>query len=403
MSIFSRLFERRSTTAIQASDPYLAEFFGGRSYGNSGFVDVAKASGLSVAHACIQLIATNLAAVPLNLYRRAADGGREHATEHPLYDVLHSTPSDNLTAFEAREYLITSLLIRGNAYARIEWNGRGQVKALHPLDPQSTSVEMLESGRLRYRHTNQRGQSVILTQNEVLHLRYRLASDGAMGISPITLACDAFALSLTQQTQAQSQATKNFRPEGVLSYPNPIGTDGKDGAFDKLEAKANDTTQKGGILVLDGGAKWSPLNFSSKDAEFLESRKMSDLAVARIYAVPPSTVGITDNMTYSNAGDEARALVSRCLAPMARRVEQAMNAALLPTSARRNHFIEHDMAGLLRGDLQSRYEAYGLARQNGFMSANDIRQLENMGRIEGGDTYLEPLNMKDAADAATLE
>lgn len=389
MSWFDRILNRERRS-VKLSDPYLAEFLGERG-GVGAFVDVKRASGLSVAHACISTISQNLAAVPLNLYRRTGNGGRERAADHALHGVLHDMASDTLTAFEAREYLVASLLTNGNAFARIEWSGRGQVASLHPLDPATVTVEKLQSGRLRYRITG--SPSMIHTQDEILHLRYRLAPDGVMGLSPIQIARETINLALTQQEQAGKQAARAFRPEGVLSFPHNISTEGKFGALDALGRKAEDTTARGGVLVLDGGVTWSPLAFTSKDAEFLEHRKLSDLAVARIFSVPPTAIGITDNATYSNVDGESRALVMRCLAPMAKRIEQAMNAALLTVASRRTFFVEHDLAGLLRGDIKARYEAYRIGREWGWLSPNEIRAWENLREIEDGDEYLSPLNM----------
>jgi HK97 family phage portal protein len=251
----------------------------------------------------------------------------------------------------------------------------------------------LRSGRLRYRLARHDGGQEILTRDEILHLRYRLAADGVMGLSPIQIARESFNLALTQQDQASAQAAKNFRPEGVLSFPQSLTPIQKEGAFDAMGKKAEDISRRGGIMVLDGGAEWNPLAFSSKDAEFLESRKLSDLAIARIFSVPPTAIGITDNATYSNVDGESRALVQRCLAPMAKRIEQAMNAALLPAGARQELFVEHDLAGLLRGDIKARYEAYRIGREWGWLSPNEIRKWENLRGIENGDEYLSPLNM----------
>jgi len=151
-------------------------------------------------------------------------------------------------------------------------------------------------------------------------------------------------------------------------------------------------------MVLDGGADWKSFSMSAKDAEFLDSRKLTNLDICRVFGVPPTVAGITDNATYSNTDQESRALVVRCLAPMAKRIEQAMNVALLPTIARQTLFIEHDLSGLLRGDMQARYAAYQVGRQWGWLSPNEIRGLENMPAIEGGDEYLSPLNMAPLAE-----
>lgn len=393
MSFFGRLFgrEQRSESRIASSDPYLSEWFG-MSGGTSSFVDPQRASGLATAGACISIISQSLAAVPLNVYRRAANGGRERAADHPLYSVLHDMPNESQTAFEARELMIASLLMTGNAYAELTWSARGQVTALRPLDPASVTVERLESGRLRYRVSGRSGVRILL-QDEILHLRYRLGRDGVMGLSPIQLARETFSLALTQQDAAAGLAAKGNRPSGALVFPNMLGGDKKDQALEKLRTKIEANTVTSSVLVLDGGAEWKSFSMTARDAEFLESRKLTNLDICRIWGVPPTVAGILDHGTYSNVEAESRALVMRCLAPMAKRVEQAMNVALLPAGSRKTLFIEHDLAGLMRGDMTARYEGYRIGREWGWLSPNEIRGWENLPEIEGGDEYLSPLNM----------
>lgn len=398
MSLLDRILGRETRASIKSDDPYLAEFFGMRA-GVGGYVDPSRAAGLATAQACISIMTQSLAAVPLNLYRWASNGGRERETSHPLYTALHDMANPTMTAFEAREMLIASLLISGNAYARIEWNARGQAFQLHPLDPGTVTVERLANGRLRYRVTPAgRGGVTIHLQEEILHLRYRLGRDGAMGLSPIQLARETFNLALTQQDTAGKQAEKGFRPEGALVFPQMVTHPQRDQILTGLENKIAKNTSTAGILVLDGGTEWRSFNFSSKDAEFLESRKLTGLDICRIYNVPATVAGYLDNGTYSNVEMESRALVTRCLAPLAKRIEQAMNVALLPPETRKRLFIEHDLAGLLRGDLAGRYNAYRTGRDGGWLSVNEIRGWENLSDIEGGDTYLEPLNMTPAGE-----
>lgn len=395
MKIIDRILrrEKRESTA-KLSDPFLGEFFGmqGR-YGEN--VNPQRASGLATAQSCISVVSQALASVPLNLYRRSENGGRERATEHPLHAVLHTEPNQTMTAFEVREMLIASLLVSGNAYASLRFNGRGQVYELHPINPANVMVERLESGRLRYRVTDHRGGAKIHLQDEMLHLRYRLGPDGVMGLSPIQIARETFALALSQQDTANANAAKGNRPEGVLSFPNVIGSDGKTNALTALETKIENGGKTGGVLALDGGAEWKAMAFSSRDAEFLDSIKLSNLDICRIWGVPPTVAGILDHGTYSNVESESKALVVRCLAPMAKRVEQSMNKALLTTLSRKMLFIEHDLAGLMRGDMKARYEAYRVGREWGWLSPNEIRGWENLPDIEAGDEYLSPLNMAE--------
>jgi HK97 family phage portal protein len=397
MKLLDRIFGREARASVKNSDPYLAEFFGMRG-GNGDYVNPDRASGIATAQACISIISQSLASVPLSLYRRTANGGREKATDHPLYGVLHDRAADGISAFEVREMLVASLMVHGNAYALKVWNGRGQVVELRPLDHHNVAVERLESGRLRYRVSGARGGVQVYLQEEILHLRYRLARDGAMGISPIQSARETFALALSQQNTAGVQARKGFRPEGALVFPTQLSGAGKDVALSKLKDKIEAESSTSGVFVLDGGVEWRSFSFSSKDAEFLESRKLTNLDICRIWNVPPTAAGILDHGTYSNVEAESRALVVRCLAPMAKRIEQAMNLALLPDESRKTLFIEHDLQGLLRGDLQARYAAYRIGRDGGWLSSNEIRGWENMPEIDGGDEYLKPLNMASLGD-----
>ncbi len=385
-------FNKKPEERIASSDPFLGEFLGARWTARA---DIERASGLAVAHRAVQTIAENLAAMPLKLYREAAGEDRQAAKDHPLYGVLHDQMNPRLTAFEGREMLIASMLIHGNAFARIERNGRGQVIALHPLVAGTVTVELLKNGRLRYKHAQPDGGTEVLLQDEVLHLRYR-TSDGILGMSPIQIAASTFGLAIAQQDQAGAAAANAFRPAGALVFPDKLasgtGAGTKEDVIGKFRDRFVGQLKAGEVIVLDGGADFKTFQFSAKDSEFLESRKLSNLDIARVFGLPPSIVGITDDASYSNAEAESRALVVRCLAPMAKRIETALNFALLSPEARKSMMVEHDLSGLLRGDLTTRYSSYRVGREGGWLSVNEIRAFENMGRIEDGDTYVQPLN-----------
>lgn len=385
---------KKTETRIATSDPFLGEFLGSRWQGRA---DIEKASGHAVAHRCISVIAENLASVPLKVFKKTDANGRDVATEHPLYGVLHDQASPTLSAFEAREWLLASALTYGNAYAKIDRNGRGQVSALHPLTAGSVTVEKLTTGRLRYKYAKPDGGTEVLLQDEVLHIRYR-TKDGVLGLSPIQIAAAAFGLALAQQDQAGSAAENAFRPAGALIFPDKLaagaGAGSKESVITKFKERFIGQLKANEVIVLDGGAKFETFQFSAKDSEFLESRKLSNLDICRVFGVPPSVAGITDDATYSNIGEESRALVMRCLAPWAKRVEMALTIQLLSPEARKTLFIEHDLAGLLRGDLKARYDAYRVGREGGWLNVNTIRKWENLDEIgAAGETYVEPLNM----------
>lgn len=385
-------FGKRETRAatIPASDPYLGEWFGVRGTGAHVQPD-ALLSNSAVAVRCVNLRSEMLASVGLFVFRRTADGGRERANDLSLYPVLHDLMNPQMTAYEGREFLIRSLDLHGNAFARIERDNRGAVVALYPIPFGIVAVEKLPSGRLRYRVSEPNGGVTVLLQEEMLHIRGP-SRDGVMGLSAIQFGRGAMGLRISQAETATALIANGLRPSGVMSYDERL--DGKariqirEAVADRLQGANN----AGQLLIMDGGAKYSPLAWSAEDAEFLDSQKLSNEDVARLFGVPPTSVGISDKATYSNTEQEARSLVANCLGPLASRVESAMLRCLLTDDSRRSLYIEHDLAALLKGDVQARFEAYRIGREIGALSPNDIRRRENETPIPGGDVYHQPAN-----------
>jgi HK97 family phage portal protein len=401
MSFLDRFFrrERRSET-VRSDDPQaLAEFFGVRSVGAAANAD-AVLSNLAVAARCVGIRSEMLASVGLFLFRRTADGGRERADDLPLYGVLHDMWNANLTAFEGRERMIRDLDTHGNAFARVERNARGQVVALWPEPWGSVAVEKLTSGRLRYRVSSSTGGVTVLLQEEALHVRGALRRDGVLGQSPIQIARGALGLALSQTETAAAFAGNMLRPSGLVTFTERLSPAARDLIRSELMNFAG-STNAGKVMVMDGGARFDRMTFSPDDAEFLDSRKLANEDVARIFGVPPTCVGITDKATYSNTEQEARALVQNALGPLAARIESAMSRCLLTEPGRRAYYIEHDLSALLRGDVQARFEAYRIGREIGALSPNDVRRRENEPPIPAGDTYHQPANWVPLGTQAT--
>lgn len=372
------------------SDPYLGEFFGMQGRGVTVTPD-AVLSNLAVAARCVGLRSEMMASVGLYLYRRTEDGGRERADDNPLYGVLHDIANPNMSAFEARELMGRSLDLTGNAYARIERNARAQVTAIYPLQPLTVGVERLPGGRLRYRVHEERGAPYVLLQEEMLHLRGP-SRDGILGQSPIALNRESLAFSIGQSSLAGNLLGNSLRPSGILSFSGSMSATQKGDIRKKMEERAMGVERAGSLLVLDGGAKFERITFTPEDAEFLASRKLANEDVARIFGLPPTSVGITDKATYSNTEQEGRALVQNALGPLAGRIEAAMTRCLLSDVTRRALYVEHDLDTLLRGDVKARFEAYRLGREIGAFSPNDIRRRENEPPIVNGNVYHQPSN-----------
>jgi HK97 family phage portal protein len=390
MGFLSRILGRREErSSVKLSDPYLAEFFGYRGGGTVTADYVLSNSAVAVR--CVALRSELLASVGLHLYRRAPDGGRSRADDLPLYDVLHSIASERASSYELREFLIRSLDLTGNAFAAIERDRRGQVAALFALPPAAVTVDKLASGRLRYKVTDTSGGTRVYLQDEILHIRGP-SRDGVMGLSPIAIARGALSLAMAQHQTASALVENSLNPSAVISFAEKLSPAAREQVLESVGRRLQGAANAGKFLVMDGGPKFERMSFSPEDAQFLESTKFSAENVCRIFGVPPTAAGILDRGTYSNTEQEAQSLVSNCIGPLAGRIEAALMRCLLTPEQRRSLYIEHDLSGLLRGDVKSRFEAYRMAREMGVYSANDVRRRENEPPISGGGEYHMPAN-----------
>lgn len=387
MRLFSRLFGKET----RARDAYVNAFREARGPGYGGLGPDAVLSNLSVAARCVSLRSELLASVPLHLYRRTKDGGRERAEDHALSDVIGHTPNGYMTGFELREHFVRSLDLHGNAYARIERNARGEVVALHPFPPGMVAIERLETGRLRYRATDINGAAWMLLQEEMLHMRGP-TRNGIYGLSPIDIARGTLGQALTHAETIDSISKNRLAPSGALTFEGRLGADQRQHIKAQLEQNFQGPTNAGKIFVFEGDTKWLPFTMTPADAQFLETRKLSNDDVARIFGMPPTTVGLIEKATYSNVENEARAMVQNALGPLAARIEAAFARCLLTTTGRRNYYFEHDLNALTRGDMEARFKSYRIAREIGAFSPNDVRRRENEPPIENGDLYHTPAN-----------
>jgi len=397
VSWIARLFgsEKRDTSAVP--DPYLLPYLpllppGGL---NSHYVAPEQAvSVLAVAARCIGLIAEGLASLPLVVYRRLDDGGREPVENHPLHRLLNDAASDRMSSFELRELLLRDLTTHGNAYALIVRDGNGRASELHYLAYGSTGVERLPNGRLRYRYSDPlTGRNSIYLEEEIVHLRC-YSKDGLLGVSPLTRASGAVSLAIAQAELAERQASRGFVPDLAFETDEAFMQDIGEPAFIRLKDQLAVVLQRmmrGPVpLLLHSGLKAKPLAAPGREQQFFEARVLGLEDVARIYGVPLSVVGLGRNASYGSLTEESRALRQNCYSPWARRVEAQLQLALLTADGRRTYVIEHDLSGLERGDLKARLEAYQIGINSEIWSPNECRIWEGMNKRDGGDTYRNP-------------
>lgn len=400
MGLINKLFKSRDHPKIdnRTVGSSYSFYMGGSSAGKN--VNERSAMQMTAVYSCVRILAEAVAGLPLHLYRYKEDGGKERAIDNNLYHLLHDEPNKEMSSFIFRETLMTHLLLWGNAYAQIIRNGKGEVVALYPLMPNKMQVDRDENGELYYIYTRSSdeaktmdGVTVYLTPRDVLHIP-GLGFDGLVGYSPIAMAKNAIGLAIATEEYGAKFFANGAAPSGVLEHPGTI----KDPS--RLRENWNSTfggsANSGKVAVLEEGMKYTPISISPEQAQFLETRKFQIDEIARIFRVPPHMVGDLEKSSFSNIEQQSLEFVKYTLDPWVIRWEQSLSRALLNEDEKRKYFFKFNLEGLLRGDYESRMSGYAVARQNGWMSANDIRELENMDKIpaeDGGDLYLINGNM----------
>ena len=368
-------------------------FFWGKSTSGKNVSEIS-AMQLSVVYACVKVLAESIAALPLHVYEQNG-GNKERALKHPLYTLLHDTPNADMTSFFFRETLMTHLLLYGNAYAQILRDGNGRIAAIYPLMPKRMSVERDDNGAKVYVYTISKGENPYITDGgqitfraeNILHI-CGLGFDGLIGYSPIAMARNAIGLAIACEDFGSKFFANGARPSGILKTPTLIKDPAKlRESWESMYGGEN----AGRVAVLEQGVEYQQISVPNNDAQFLESRRFQTEEIARIFRVPLHLLNDLSHATFSNIEHQSLDFVVHTLTPWLVRWEQAMNKSLFSTAERDKFFIKFNTGGLLRGDIQSRYSAYATARQNGWMSSNDIRELEDLNLIpdeEGGNLYL---------------
>ena len=394
MNPLQRLFRSRDKPKDFLNGSHYSFFFGGTSSGKP--VNETTAMQMTAVYSCVRILSETVAGLPLNVYRYNDSGGKEKAYKHPLYRLLHDEPNPEMTSFAFRETLMSHLLLWGNAYAQIIRNARGEVIALYPLMPNKMTVDRDQNGRLFYSYqrsaedptTLGKSSTVSLSPSDVLHIP-GLGFDGLIGYSPIAMAKNAIGLAMATEEYGAKFFANGAAPSGVLEHPGTIKDPQrvKESWNSAYQGSANSHK----IAVLEEGMKYTPIGIAPEQAQFLETRKFQINEIARIFRIPPHMLADLEKSSFSNIEQQSLEFVKYTLDPWVVRWEQSMCRVLFSESEKPSYFIKFNVDGLLRGDYASRMSGYATARQNGWMSANDIRELENLDRIApelGGDLYL---------------
>lgn len=408
MNIFQGIFKARDKPQNLGGGTSI--LWGGSSSGK--VVNERTAMQMTAVYSCVRILSEAIAGLPLFVYKNGDDGSKDKYLDHPLWRVLHDEPNPEMTSFVFRETMMNHLLLTGNAYAQIIRNARGDVVALYPLMPDRMTVDRDSQGRLYYRYRKSsddapevrknKPSDVILAPSDVLHI-LGLGFDGLVGYSPIAMAKNAVGLAIAAEEYGAKFFANGAAPSGVLEHPGTIKDPER--IRQSWQSTFGGSANSNKIAVLEEGLKYTPIAISPEQAQFLETRKFQINEIARIFRVPPHMLADLEKSSFSNIEQQSLEFVKYTLDPWVIRWEQAMNKSLLLESEKRDVFTKFNVDGLLRGDYASRMTGYATARQNGWMSANDIRQLENLDRIPaelGGDLYLINGAMTKLQDAGAF-
>src|SRR5262245_11485006 len=375
-----------------SGDPALARIFGGPPVASGVTVTEDLAMNYSAVWAAVNIIAGSIASLPLFFYRRLPNGGKERYVDHPTYRLLHDQPNPEGGSMRFRETLQAYALTWGNGYAEIQRDVSGRPVALAPIAPNRVQPYRTERGNeLRYRVDGKDA----LGAADMLHLA-GLGWDGICGYSVIRRARESIGLGLATEKFGAAFFGNGAWPGLVSMHPQKLSDAAHKRLKDSMQEAIGGPSRAHNILILEEGQKIEKVSIPPDDAQFLETRKFQTIEIARWFNLPPHKLRDLERATFSNIEQQNIEFVADTLRPWLVRWEEELNRKLIRPLERKSQFSQHLVEGLLRGDTSSRYAAYAVGRQWGWLSANDVRILENMNPVDGGDVYLIPTNMVPA-------
>jgi HK97 family phage portal protein len=360
-------------------------------------VTPSSAMRVATVYACVRIIAGAVATLPLDIKRRVDARTREDASDHALWTLMRRKPNRWQTPSQFRRMMQAHQLLHGNAYA-LKVMSRGQVVELIPLPSDRMEVEQADDLSLKYTWTRKDGRRVILSQGEVFHL-VGLTLDGVMGVSAIRYARETIGLSLSMEDHGATTFRHGARVSAALSHPNKLGKEGQEVLRASLDAFRSGGEQEGKTLILEEGMTYAPIAMTAEDAQWIESRKFSRTDIAMFFGVPPHMIGDTEKSTSWGSGIEQQSIgfVAYTLEDHLTMWEEAIGRDLVP-AAELDVYARFNRAALVKGDIKTRWDAYTKGRQLKVYSANDVRALEDLNPIVGGDVYENPMIQVDPSN-----
>jgi len=377
--------------ALSNSGSWHNLFMGGNSSGVT--ITNKNAMNISTVFACIRNISEDVSKVPFKVYRKVGDE-KERLPDHPLQKLLNFEPNSEMTAFSFRQTLTSQCLGWGNGYAEIVYDVLGNPAELNPLSPDKVSPQRNDNGQIYYVVTRGDGTQSKVRPKNILHL-HGLGDDGLVGYNVINYAKDSMGLAKAAEIFGSTYFGSNTVLGGILKHPGSLSEEAKNRLAKNINEKYQGAGNAHKVMVLEEAMDFSTPVISPEASQFLETRQFSVTEICRWFRMPPHKVADLTRATFSNIEHQDLEYVKDCLTAWFKRWESEVWRQLLTDKDRRNGvFVEHTVEGLLRGDIGSRYKAYQISLGNnnnpGFMTINEVRRLENLDPMDGGDELFSP-------------
>lgn len=365
-------------------------------FAKSGISTITADNAMQVAtvFACVRVLSETIATLPLNLMQEK-NGKRRHASEHHLYSLLKTKPNKDMNSVQLKEALMASMCLRGNGYLQKVTTRGGSIVELPFLDASRMQLQTRSDGTYYYLYTKKSGTQIKFEPDEVINVPY-FSLNGITGLTPIELCRQGIGLAMTAENHAKMFYDNGGKPNMAIEIPQTLS----EIAYDRLKKSFNEAYSGKNsykTAILEGGATAKTLTMTAKDAEFIATRKFQKSEIATMFNVPAHMVGDLEKATFSNIEQLSINFEKFTIRPLATKIEAVLNASLLTDKEQKEgYYFKFNTDALLRGDIKTRYDAYAVGRQWGWMSANDVRELEDLEEVENGDMYLVPMNMTDA-------
>ncbi|TLP41046.1 phage portal protein [Arcobacter arenosus] len=381
---------------VATSSQEFSELFAPRESTSGENITLSNAMKISTVFSCIRVLSETTGSLPIHLYEyNSKNNKKSKAYTHNLYDILNLEPNKDMTSVTFWEVCIAHLCLNGNFYAQIIKSRAGKILELVPLLATNVTKYRLEDDSIIFTYNNGK-HTYEFKQDEIFEV-IGFSKDGWSGMSPIEYQRDSLGLSKSAENYGSRFFKNNATPPIAVKIPQTLN-DEQYKRLKKSWQKAHSGENAHKVALLEGGADITSIGLSNSDSQFLETRQFQKSEICGMYRVPPHLVADLSKSSFNNISEQSQELVKYTLQPYINRIEKSIKKQLLSKEERKKYYAKFNVDGLLRGDIQSRFNAYNIGRNMGVYSANEIREKEDMNPIKDGDTYLVPLNMTEQKD-----